>query len=72
MLLLTFVWLALLIGELVWGESRALEISGTIVAYVRKSGYYLSNHRKLNRGRVPSTSIHCFPKASRTDPDASH
>jgi voltage-gated potassium channel len=31
MLLLAFAWLALLIGELVWGESRAFEIIGTII-----------------------------------------
>lgn len=31
MLLLAFVWLGLLIGELVWGESRAFEIIGTII-----------------------------------------
>lgn len=31
MLLLAFVWLALLIGELVWGESRSFETIGTVI-----------------------------------------
>jgi voltage-gated potassium channel len=31
MLILAFVWLALLIGELIWGESLAFEIIGTII-----------------------------------------
>lgn len=31
MLLLAFAWLALLVGELVWGESRAFEVIGTII-----------------------------------------
>lgn len=31
MLILAFVWLALLVGELVWGESLAFEIIGTII-----------------------------------------
>lgn len=31
MLILAFAWLALLIGELVWGESLAFEIIGTII-----------------------------------------
>jgi voltage-gated potassium channel len=31
MLILAFVWLALLIGELVWGESLAFEVIGTII-----------------------------------------
>src|SRR5919109_4155126 len=31
MLLLAFAWLALLTGELVWGESQTFEILGTII-----------------------------------------
>ena len=31
MLILAFAWLALLIGELVWGESLAFEVIGTII-----------------------------------------
>ena len=31
MLLLAFAWLALLVGELVWGESRAFEVIGTVI-----------------------------------------
>lgn len=31
MLVLAFVWLGLLIGELIWGESRAFEIIGAII-----------------------------------------
>ena len=31
MLLLAFAWLALLVGELVWGESRSFEIMGTVI-----------------------------------------
>jgi voltage-gated potassium channel len=31
MLVLAFVWLGLLIGELIWGESRAFETIGTII-----------------------------------------
>jgi len=31
MLILAFVWLALLIGELVWGETLAFEIIGTVI-----------------------------------------
>lgn len=31
MLVLAFAWLALLVGELVWGESRSFEIIGTII-----------------------------------------
>ena len=31
MLLLAFAWLALLVGELVWGESRSFEIIGTVI-----------------------------------------
>ena len=31
MLILAFAWLALLVGELVWGESRSFEILGTII-----------------------------------------
>ena len=31
MLILAFVWLALLIGELIWGESLAFEIIGSII-----------------------------------------
>ena len=31
MLVLAFAWLGLLVGELVWGESRAFEILGTII-----------------------------------------
>ena len=31
MLVLAFVWLALLIGELIWGESLLFEIIGTVI-----------------------------------------
>ncbi len=31
MLLLAFAWLALLVGELIWGESFAFEVLGTII-----------------------------------------
>jgi len=31
MLILAFVWLALLVGELIWGESPSFEIIGTII-----------------------------------------
>ena len=31
MLLLAFAWLALLVGELIWGESLAFEVLGTII-----------------------------------------
>lgn len=31
MLVLAFVWLALLVGELIWGESLAFEVLGTII-----------------------------------------
>ncbi|HEX6270627.1 MAG TPA: ion transporter [Anaerolineales bacterium] len=31
MLMLAFAWLALLVGELIWGESQAFEIIGTII-----------------------------------------
>lgn len=31
MLVLAFVWLGLLVGELIWGESRAFEIIGTVI-----------------------------------------
>lgn len=31
MLVLAFVWLALLVGELIWGESMAFEVLGTII-----------------------------------------
>ena len=31
MLILAFVWLALLVGELIWGESLSFEIIGTII-----------------------------------------
>ncbi|MDQ3007246.1 MAG: potassium channel family protein [Chloroflexota bacterium] len=31
MIILAFVWLALLIGELVWGESLAFEVIGTVI-----------------------------------------
>ena len=31
MLLLAFAWLALLVGELVWGESRSFEVMGAVI-----------------------------------------
>ena len=31
MLVLAFVWLALLVGELIWGESLMFEVLGTII-----------------------------------------
>ncbi|HXK37172.1 MAG TPA: potassium channel protein, partial [Candidatus Paceibacterota bacterium] len=31
MLILAFAWLALLVGELIWGESLSFEIIGTII-----------------------------------------
>ncbi|HEX5809012.1 MAG TPA: ion transporter [Anaerolineales bacterium] len=31
MLVLAFVWLALLVGELIWGESLAFEVIGTVI-----------------------------------------
>jgi voltage-gated potassium channel len=37
MLMLAVVWLALLIGEFVWGASRAFEIAGTIIWVISSS-----------------------------------
>lgn len=70
MLLLAFVWLALLIGELVWGESRTFEIIGTVIWIVfildfavgfilapRKTTYLRSNWLTVISLIVPALRI---------------
>ena len=63
MLVLAFVWLALLVGELIWGESLAFEILGTVIWIIFVINFavefILAPHKTayLKRSWLPAVSL---------------